>query len=301
MANRSWQKTLASLNVDLTLLQAQFVVGSTGAVGVTKGSGVASFTRLAAGTYSVNLQDQYNRFLMASATVQDNADASAVALSTGLTSGSVYSIVAVGTAAKGTVTYTISSGSGILQATIGGYLVQTVWATSDNASATAMAAAINATLGLNQLVTATASTNTVVVTATSNPGNGITTVALGTGFTVNHASTTGGTTVAALWQSAGLASGVTPVAGAAFKASAVGAISGATSNTAAVPDPAGLVMELVGDPNATVNNSSPYFVIEFVGPTNSSTTTPIAVDPPAGSLVRLDIFLRNSSVKGKGE
>lgn len=300
MANRAFQKTLASLNVNLTFLEGNFVVGATGAVGTTKGSGIASFVRLAAGTYQVNLQDQYNRYLGGFGGIVESPY-TPVALSTGLSSGSVYMITTVGTAPKGAVTYTISTGSGILQANIAGYLVQTVWASSDNASATALSAAINATLGLNQIVTASPSTNTVVVTATSNPGNGILTTALGTGLSVNHASTTGGNTVAALWNTVGLPSGVTPAVGAAFAANAAGAQSGATSNYAALAVPAGLEVEVVGDPNVTINQPNPYLVVRLVGPTNSSTTTPIAVDPAQYSVVGFGFYFRNSSVKGSGE
>ena len=42
--------------------------------------------------------------------------------------------------------------------------------------------------------------------------------------------------------------------------------------------------------------SSGSIVIQFVGPTNSSTTTPIAVDPDNTSVILLSITLKNASI-----
>ncbi len=63
MASRSFYQQLFSLNPDLTFLECNFVVGSTGAVGTTKGSGIKSIVRQDVGTYQINLTDSYNRYL----------------------------------------------------------------------------------------------------------------------------------------------------------------------------------------------------------------------------------------------
>lgn len=56
-------------------------------------------------------------------------------------------------------------------------------------------------------------------------------------------------------------------------------------------NPAGVRFEVVAD-----NASAGYITIRFVGPTSASDTTPIAVDPPNGSVVLLRAVLKNSSV-----
>lgn len=277
-------------------------MGGTGAVGNLKGSGIASVTRLSAGTYKIGLQDSYNRYLGGQGGIVE-AGGSPVALSTGLSSGSVYEIEVVGTAPFGAVTFTLSSGAGIIQAVIQGVTKQVLWATSDTATAAALAAAINADPVINKLGAAVATAGAIVFTANSNPGNGITTVALGTGFTVNHASTTGGNTVGSstvpgIWQTVGVPIGVTPQPGVAFLANAAGAQSGYTTNTAGLLTPDGLTLEVLGDPNTTINNANPYMVVRFVSVASGSAA---ATDPESGSVVGLFFFFRNSSVKGKGE
>lgn len=53
----------------------------------------------------------------------------------------------------------------------------------------------------------------------------------------------------------------------------------------------GVRMEVVAD-----NASAGSITVRFVGPTSSSDTTPIAVDPPASSTFLLSVVLKNSSV-----
>lgn len=55
--------------------------------------------------------------------------------------------------------------------------------------------------------------------------------------------------------------------------------------------PAGVRMEVVAD-----NAPTGSVTIRFVGPTSSSDTTPIAVDPPSGAVILLRTVLKNSSV-----
>ena len=304
MANRAYFQMLASLVERLTFLQGQFsVTDGSGAVGSVQGSGIADVVRIGVGCYQVKLQDSYNKLLMLSVT-QEEAAGTPVTLNTGLSNSIPYQITTVGTPVNGTATYTISSGAGILQATIDGIVIQTTWATNDNTSATAMAAAINANATLASLVTALASTNTVIVTA-RNLGV-VSTVAAGSGFTVATATTTGQLSVAAQWQAVGLAVGVTPAVGVVFKSNTAGAQAGASATAAAGPilgtsTTLGQVVNLVGHPSLTVSTSVPshgvggYFVMQF------RSGIGVAVEPPQSSVVKFDVFLRNSSVKGKGE
>lgn len=96
--------------------------------------------------------------------------------------------------ASGTVTFTGSTGT--VGATIGGTLVTVTWATSDAASATALAAAINANTTVNKWVVATTTGLTGVITLTALSGgavgNNITLALSGTGVTVSGAKLTGG-------------------------------------------------------------------------------------------------------------
>lgn len=61
MANRNFEKNIYNLTKGLTLLCGQFDVGATGAVtaATTKGNGITSIARSAAGKYLITLDDQY--------------------------------------------------------------------------------------------------------------------------------------------------------------------------------------------------------------------------------------------------
>lgn len=98
---------------------------------------------------------------------------------------------------QATGTLTLASGSGTVGVTINGVAVTVTWATSDTASATALAAAINASGNalVSKHVTATSAAGVVTLTAI-NPGyvgNAITIAASGTGATASGARLTGGT------------------------------------------------------------------------------------------------------------
>src|SRR6266851_4115331 len=80
-------------------------------------------------------------------------------------------------------TLTLAAAAGAVGGTIGGQLVTVVAAGGDAATATALAAAINANGTANQYVTASANGAVVTITALvpGTVGNGITLVASGTG------------------------------------------------------------------------------------------------------------------------
>jgi hypothetical protein len=196
MANRYMINKLNSFNHELTYLECNFVVGSSGAVGTTKGSGVKSITRLQAGVYKISLEDGYSRYL-------------------GGFSGFVSPI---GTPAA--------------------------------------------------------------VTGVSSGVNVITSVGNTNFYTM------------------GLDSSITPAVGVAFLVTGAGTGTGTVAPLAA----SGInAIEVVGDPNLTINCSNPYFIVQTLAATNSSTTTLVATDPAQYSVFGLSMMFRNSIVKGKGE
>ena len=63
MADRRFTQFFYSFGKHPTMLEGSFVVGGTGAVGTTKGMGLASITRLDTGKYRLTFEDAYRRFL----------------------------------------------------------------------------------------------------------------------------------------------------------------------------------------------------------------------------------------------
>ena len=104
-------------------------------------------------------------------------------------------------AVRASGTLTISSGSGSVGGTIAGTAKTVTWATSDTASAAALATAINADTTLNKMVSAASAAGVVTITAnvSGEVGNKLTLVASGTGVTASAAtlaSGAGGTSTA---------------------------------------------------------------------------------------------------------
>ncbi len=122
-----------------------------------------------------------------------------------------------------------------------------------------------------------------------------------TAANVSYVITALGTATLAQWQAKGLPPGLTPAVGMSFVATATGTIGG--SAAVQVPIASGVQsMEIVGNPSAELGNSNiaanggAYLLIKFMGPTNSSTTTPIPVAPAEESVISLCIDLDISSV-----
>lgn len=109
-----------------------------------------------------------------------------------------------------------------------------------------------------------------------------------------------GTTTTAQWVTAGVPVGIAPAVGVAFLAAATSAGTG----TAKAIGASGVnTIEAVGLPSTTIAPSgigSPggYVIIKCIGPTDASTTTPIAVDPASGSTIAFQIYLSNSTARG---
>lgn len=98
-------------------------------------------------------------------------------------------------AVEATGTITIATGPGAVGGTINGTLVTVVYATSDTATAAALAVAINAAADIvSKHVVATSALGVVTLTAKypGHAGNAITLAASGTGTTVSGARLTGG-------------------------------------------------------------------------------------------------------------
>lgn len=117
---------------------------------------------------------------------------------------------------------------------------------------------------------------------------------------VPYVISTVGTSALADWQLAGLGIGITPAVGVAFNA--VTAASGSGGNGFAAPQtPSGIAITTFGVPDGTINpaqpNASvPYFMIQCLNDTNSSTTTKVATTPPDNTSIRLRLLFRDSTV-----
>lgn len=124
------------------------------------------------------------------------------------------------------------------------------------------------------------------------------------GLTVGQAYiiTVLGTTTLAEWQTIGLPLGLTPTVGQSFIAIATGT-GGAHTGKVGLPGVSGITsMEVVGDPNGSIANSSiaanagAYLLVQFLGATDSATTTLIPKAPASGSVVGMCAQFDGSSV-----
>lgn len=71
MANRNYNKYQA-LEKEIKAIYLEVAIGATGAPTLTKGLGVTSIARSAAGKYTVTLDDKYTRLMFANV-IQENA------------------------------------------------------------------------------------------------------------------------------------------------------------------------------------------------------------------------------------
>lgn len=96
MASRFFQQFTLSLNHLPVFLEGSALIGASGATSALKGSGILSLTRVAAGTYKLVLEDDYNRFLGFEACFESGVTGSAITAGS-FVSGTLYEIVTVGT------------------------------------------------------------------------------------------------------------------------------------------------------------------------------------------------------------
>jgi hypothetical protein len=106
-----------------------------------------------------------------------------------------------------------------------------------------------------------------------------------------------GTTTQADWELAGVPAGVPAAVGLPFIATTTATRAG--TGAVQVPHANGTGVQSL----SPVGNGHayPYLIGRFMGPTDSSTTTPIAVAPRDGSLISLKMYFSNSSVVVQGE
>lgn len=116
-----------------------------------------------------------------------------------------------------------------------------------------------------------------------------------------------GNTTTPQWQTLGMPAGETPAVGLAFIASGA---SHTGLGTGAVQKPAtsGITsIEVVGDPNASLQNSNLYqnggaqMVLQCLAPTSTSVTTLTPTAPAYNTVIGLNFYLSNSSVSVNGQ
>lgn len=110
------------------------------------------------------------------------------------------------------------------------------------------------------------------------------------------------------WQHVGLPPGVTPAIGASFVATAAGFnTGGGSSGKVQTSLNSGVTStEIIGDPNASLApipmggspNSGGFLIIKLLGPTDSSTTTPIPTAPANGTRFRVTAYLEGATRVG---
>jgi hypothetical protein len=117
-----------------------------------------------------------------------------------------------------------------------------------------------------------------------------------------------GNATAAQWATLGVPAGITPAVGTSFIALATGAGSGNTSTSRVqAQSVSGITtVEVVGTPDSMISNSNSSanggaeLIVQFLGATNSSTTTLIPTAPTDGTIINMKIRMDASSVTVDG-
>ena len=146
------------------------------------------------------------------------------------------------------------------------------------------------------------------VTAVASPTTAVTSgLSIGSPYII----TVLGNTTLAEWQTIGLPAGLTPTVGQSFIAIATGT-GGAHTGKVGIPSPSGIIsIEVIGDPNASIANSSiavnggAFVMVQFQAPTITSVTNAwesplIATAPTTGSVCGMTFFFDGSSVTVDG-
>ena len=186
---------------------------------------------------------------------------------------------------------------------VGLHYVQQSIATGDTAATIGTALAVTIPLlpsGVSGVYSFTASgTTTVTVISTAYgplpgvPADGVSGSTTGFTFAVTVSDT-----LLSQWQAVGLPMGLTPAAGQAFVAKATG--SGTGTGTAIAAGVSGIShIEVIGNPNLTLasapmgGSSFPggWIMVQFLGATNSSTTTMIPTAPASNTVVGMSFWV----------
>lgn len=132
-------------------------------------------------------------------------------------------------------------------------------------------------------------------------GSALTSMTSGLAYTIGSL----GTTTLAQWNTAGVPFGLVPSVGMSFISTTGGALGG--TGTVFLPGTSGIgAVEVIGDPNQSINNSSiavnggAYVLVQFLAPTSSSVTTVAQTAPATNSLVGMTFFFDGSSVSVDG-
>lgn len=96
MANRYFTQFFYTLHKMPVLIDCNFAIGGTGAVGTVKGPGVKAITRLAAGVYQIQFQDNYYKYFGMDFSVSSPVTGSNVNAGS-FSAGTSYVITALGT------------------------------------------------------------------------------------------------------------------------------------------------------------------------------------------------------------
>jgi len=190
---------------------------------------------------------------------------------------------------------------------------------AQNAANTAVAAAMTSVIGLLQppqvsgvfsFTTSTSTATTLATNTSTNPyhlpgapqdGAG----SLATGFTFSLSVDDYNSKD---WRGVGLPKGVVAQVGASFIATATGF--GSSTGQVKAPGVSGITsIEVVGDPNVSLGpvplgpspNVGGWLMVQFLGATNSSTTTLIPKAPTDGSVVGMSFYVEAGSILIQGE
>lgn len=215
-----------------------------------------------------------------------------------------FSVAGVGAAPVG-VSGTLVQQSIALGATAA--QVGTALATTIGALLAAQPGNITAPAGVNSFTASGSTTVTVVNTNTAPyelpgaPADGL----IPTGFTFAQTVKDSNRTD---WMGVGVPPGVVPAVGVSFVATSTG--SGSSTGQVHAAGISGITsIEVIGDPNLSFGpvpfrgspNTGGWVLIQFLAPTNSSTTTLIPTAPAAGSVVGLGFYVEQASILVAGE
>jgi hypothetical protein len=147
--------------------------------------------------------------------------------------------------------------------------------------------------GIATLVNATVEGAVITFTANNGiPNPAITTVA--TNSAGSAAAFAFATLPATNWYANGVPSGVIPAVGVPFQAAVVGGAGDGVAEILAVEANNRLVINGLADPTLAAAQGGVLYV-------NAQTAAGAAAEIASGSIVRINLFLRNSKIKGQGE
>jgi hypothetical protein len=338
MANRAFQLQVNNLVERLTCIQIRAVMNGASQPTLIQGNGqgtyptsaygavqVAGLVRTAVGVYVVTLSDAFNNL---QAFEGDLSPAMTVGVAAGsYVVGSPYVINSVGTKVS---TVLGTAPTGLISLTLNGLLLSftapggftaaqvaqvLVYLVNNNSLALA---AFNLANGSQIAMPANSAQTAAIIYAALTGTSGqvqLTTVNPNPTVTYSVTSSSGGgtlvTTGALLpsdnWHTVGVPASVIPAAGVPFTALTVGT-GGSGSVFGSIAAPAAWRVECIdpvtpGPASTTIPQTSPtlsqitggQLIVLFRGAASA------LVDPDAGSTVRFQFWLRNSTVKGKGE